>query len=108
MAVEADRTGEAVARGGGDPRRATAVAEPDGEDLRAALLPETLDRRAHVGLNAFVGRQLDVRQPIELLTALLHSGRASEVVECERGEPALGEPKRELLVEVVEAADIGK
>ena len=33
---------------------------------------------------------------------------AAEVVERERGVPALGEPQRELLVEAVETADVGE
>ena len=42
----------------------------------------------------------------ELVVALRDPGRAAEVVERDGGEPALGEPQRELLVEPVETADV--
>ena len=105
-AVEADRAGEAVARCCGHPRRAAAEAEADAEDRRHAEVAQLLDRRARVGLHAVVGRLLDVRHVLEVVVALRHAGGAAEVVERDRGVPALGEPQRELFVEVVEAAHV--
>ena len=56
-----------------------------------------------------VGRRLlDVRHVLEVVVALLRPGRAPEVVERDRGIPALGEPQRELLVEAVQPADVGE
>ena len=49
-----------------------------------------------------------MRHVLEVVAALLGAGRATEVVERDRGIPPLREPKRELLVEAIEAADVGK
>ncbi len=49
-----------------------------------------------------------MRHVLELVAAFLRAGSPAEVVECDSRIPALGEAKRELLVEAVEAADVGK
>ena len=110
-AVEADRAREAVARGRGEPRVTAAEAEADDEDrrARAALLAaEELDRRPCVRLDA-VGRRLrDVIHVREVVVALRDARGAAEIVDRDGRVTALGEAQRELLVEVVQPADVGK
>ena len=56
-----------------------------------------------------VGRCLrDVLHEGELVVALVDAGGAPEVVDRDRRVAALGEAQRELLVEAVEAADVGQ
>ena len=74
----------------------------------ASGVAEMRDARGDVGLDAVLRRLLDVRHVLEVVAALLGSGRASEVVERDRRVAALGEAQRELLVEAVEAADVGQ
>src|SRR5207237_3413200 len=105
-AVEADRTGEAVAGRRREPRVPPAEAEADGEDARSAGRAEVLDRRAHVGLDPVLGRLRDVLHVREVVATLAHAGGPAEVVDRDGGDPALGEAKRELLVEAVEPADV--
>ena len=81
-------------------------AEADREDRAGAGLAQLVDRRADVGLDLLGCRLWDVLAPGELVAALGDPRRAPEVVDRERGEPALGKPQRELLVEAVEAADV--
>ena len=69
-------------------------------------LAQPLDRGARVCLDAVVGRLVDVRPVLELVVAGARAGGAPEVVERDRSVPALGEAKGQLLVEVVEAADV--
>ena len=61
-----------------------------------------------VGLHAVVGRLLDVRHVLEVVVALRRAGGAAEVVDRDRRVAALGEAKRELLVEAVEPAHVGQ
>ena len=91
---------------GGKPRVASSEAEPDREDRGAPRGAKVLDARADVRLNPVRRRLLHVRHVLEVVAALLCAGRASEVVERDRGVPALGEAQGELLVEAVEAADV--
>ena len=49
-----------------------------------------------------------MRHVLEVVVALLDAGGAPEVVDRDRGVPALGEAERELLVEAVEPADVGQ
>ena len=64
------------------------------------------DRGCGVGLDAFLGRLLDVLHVLEVVGALLDAGRAPEVVERERRVAALGEAQGQFLVEAVEAPDV--
>src|SRR5262249_55809908 len=59
--VEADRPGQAVPGGRGNPRSPAAEAEPDGEDRGQAEVAQVPDGRARVGLHPVVGRLVDVR-----------------------------------------------
>jgi len=45
---------------------------------------------------------------LEVLAALVDTGAPTEVVDRDRGIAALREAQRQLLVEVVEAADVGE
>ncbi len=106
--VEADRPGEPVPGGGGEPRVAAAEAEADGEDRRAAGRAQVRDRRGDVRLDAVRRRLHDVLHVVEVVVALRHPGGAAEVVERDRRVAALREAERQLLVEAVEAADVGQ
>src|SRR5205807_6448216 len=106
--VEPDRTGKAVAARGRQPRVAAAEAEADREDRAAALRAEMVDRSADIGLDPLRCGLLDVGHVLEVLAALGRAGSAAEVVERDGRDPALGEPQSELLVEAVEAADVGE
>ena len=59
-----------------------------------------------IGLNSFGRRLLDVRHVLEVVAALLGAGRATEVIERDRSDPALREAQRKLLVEAVETAHV--
>ena len=95
-----------MARRRGDPRRAAAEAEADREDRRRAAGAQLVDRRTRIRLDALVGRLLDVRHVLPLGVALRGTGSASEVVERDREVAALGEPQRELLVEMEEPTHV--
>ena len=75
---------------------------------RAAERAQVRDAGADVRLHLLRRRLLHVRHVVEVVVALLDAGRAAEVVERDRGDAALGEAQRELLVEAVEAADVGE
>ena len=92
----------------GEPRVAAAEAEADREDGRAAEPAQVRDRRGDVRLDELRLRLGDVRHVLEVVAALGDAGRAAEVVDRDRREAALGEAKRELLVEAVEPADVGQ
>ena len=66
------------------------------------------DRGGHVSLHPLGSRLLDVLPVLELVAALLGSGRPAEVVGRERRITALGEAQRQLLVEAVEATHVGE
>ena len=85
-----------------------AEAEADGEDRGCAVLAETRNGGGDVRLDAVGGRLLDVRHVLEVVVPLPGACRPAEVVERDRGVPALGEAQRELLVEAVEPADVGQ
>ncbi len=109
--VEADRPGEPMSARGGEPGVAPAEAEADREDMRIA--PPSGDRRyatpaATSACTPSRGGLVDVRHELELVVALLGARSASEVVDRDGGVPALGEAERQLLVETVEAADVGE
>ncbi len=78
------------------------------EDPLRAVLAEIGDARGDVGLHRRRGRLLHVRPVFELLVALRRAGGPAEVVESNGGDAALGEAQGELLVEAVEAADVGE
>ena len=59
-------------------------------------------------MHCLVGQLVDVRPVLEVIVTLRHAGCAPEVVERNRGDPALGESQRNLLVEAVEPADVGE
>ena len=67
-----------------------------------------LDGSGRVGLDALLGRLLDVLHVLEVVAALLDAGRSPEVVERERRVAALGEAEGELLVEPVQPTDVGE
>ena len=69
---------------------------------------QVLDRCARVCLHAVVGRLVDVGPVLEVVVSRRRACRAPEVVDRERSMAALGEAKRELLVEVVEPAHVGQ
>ena len=104
--VEADRTGEPVIRCGSKPGVAAAEAEPDREDRVASSRAEVRSASGHVRLDTGWRGLLHVRHVLEVVATLLGAGSPPEVVERERGIPALGEAQGELLVEAVEAADV--
>ena len=47
-----------------------------------------------------------MRHVVEVVRPLAHPGRAPEIVDRDRRDPALRKPQRKLLVEPVEAADV--
>ena len=107
--IEADRTRKFVTAGGGQPGMAPAKAEADGEDGLASSpggRAEVVDGGADILFDSFEGGLCDVVHVWELVTALADAGGAPEVVEGDCGVPPLGEAKRELLVEAVQAADV--
>ena len=67
---------------------------------------QVLDGSGDVGLDLLRRDRLHVRPVLEVVAALLHSGRAAEVVERERRVAALREAQGQLLVEAVEAAHV--
>src|SRR5207248_5661400 len=83
-AVEADRAGQPVAGGGGEPRLPAAHAEADREDRRAPVRAQPLDGGSGVELDLLRRDGIDVRRVVELVVALGGAGGASEVVERER------------------------
>ena len=108
-AVEADRAGEPVPARRREPRIATAEAEADREHGRTGAAvrgAQVLDGRPHVLLDPVGCRLRHVLHVRELVVALVDARGATEVVESNRGIAALGEAKRELLVEAIEPADV--
>jgi hypothetical protein len=103
--VEADRTGKAVSRGGGQPGVTAAEAEADGED-RAGTRPEALDGGADIGLDSLPGRLRDVRRVLEVVAPLRRARRPTEVVDRDRVEAALGEAEGKFLVEAIEPPNV--
>ncbi len=64
------------------------------------------DARADVRLHLLHRQLLDEGHVVPVVRTLLDTGGATEVVERESHDAALGEAKRELLVEAVEAANV--
>jgi len=62
----------------------------------------------NIRLDLLGTHSLDVRRVLEVLVALLGTSGAPEVVEREGKVAALGEPKRQLLVEAVQPAHVRK
>ena len=90
---------------------AAAEAEADREDplARAALgRAQPGDGGGDVGLDRRGIGLRDVIHVRELVVALADAGGAAEVVERDRGEAALGEAQRELLVEAIQPAHVGE
>jgi hypothetical protein len=91
-----------------EPGVAAAEAEADGEDRRRAVRAQIRDAGGDVGLHAFGRRLLAVRRIVEVLSALLRARRAAVEIERDGRVAALREPEGELLVEPVQAADVGE
>jgi hypothetical protein len=108
LSVEADGPFETVPAGRGQPGVAAAEAEADGEHRTGTLAAEPVDGSANVGLNLIGRALLDVRHVVEVVTALPDAGSATEVVDGDSGDTALGEAQRELLVKAVEPAHVGE
>ena len=70
------------------------------------MLTQPGDAGGDVGLNPLGRRLCDVVHVRESVLALVDAGRAPEVVEGGRGDPAFGEAQGQILVEAVEAADV--
>jgi hypothetical protein len=87
-------------------RESPAHAEAHGEDLAYPVLHQALAGGAGIGHQLLVLRLGDVRLVIEALAAIVGRRRTAEVVDRDRVDAAFGEPQRELLVEVVQAADV--
>ena len=107
-AVEADCAGEPVTRGRRRPRAAAAEAEADGEDRAAADRAQVAHAGADVGLHLLLRELLHERHVVPVVRPLVDPGGAAEVVEGDGRVAALGEAERELLVEAVEAPDVGE
>src|SRR5947207_5117325 len=105
-AVEAHGAGQSVLVGGGEPRLASTETEADAEDPLRAVFAEIGDAGGDVGLHRRRRRLVYMRPVFELLVALRRTRGPAEVVECDRGDAALGEAQGELLVEAVEATDV--
>src|SRR5262245_4818622 len=109
--VEADGTGQVVARGRCEPGVAPAETEADREHRPARFRRRRAQVRhacADVGLDAVWGGLIDVLAVREVVGPLADPGRPPEVVDRDRRVAALGEAKRELLVEAVEPPHIGQ
>src|SRR5712664_2705627 len=109
-AIKADDTVGVRHERGKVPRARPAEAKADSEhrlDGTAVLRSEMYDRSLHVGRNIFLRRLLDMRHEFERLAAIADACRAAEIVDGYRVDPGLGEALRELLVEMVQAADVG-
>ena len=73
-----------------------------------SVLLEPCDTRGDVGLDLGRLHGLHVWHVLEVVVPLLDAGGAAEVVERDRRVAPLGKAQRELLVEAVEAADVGE
>src|SRR4051812_13696052 len=106
--VEPHGAREPVPRGGGRPRAAASEAEADSEDRAAAERAQVADAGAHVGLHLRLRQLLYERHVVPVVRPLVDTCGATEVVEGDGRVTPLGEAHRELLVEPVEAADVGQ
>jgi hypothetical protein len=66
------------------------------------------DGRGGVRSDAVHGDLPNMRHEVEVLTARIEAGRASEVVHRRRVDPRLGESRREILVERMQPANVGQ
>ncbi len=111
QAVEADRAGEVEAERRREEAGPPAVAEADAEHgpRRSGLGgAEECGTRANVGRDAGPRRPSDVIHVLEVVAALDRARGPAEVVDRDGVDTVLREPERELLVEGVQAADVGQ
>ena len=83
--VEADRAGEAVASGRGEPGVAAAEAEPDGEDGGRAAVAQIRDRRRDVRLNP---------SGVVCCTCSIHSKSSSRLLTLQCGRSSRSRRRR--------------
>src|SRR5262249_38151460 len=105
--VEADRADETVPGRRGQPGVAATEAEPHREN-GVGTVSEMPYRRPDLRLDPFPRRLPHMAAVLELLSTPGHRGAPAEVVDRDRFVPSLGEAECELLVEPVEAADVGQ
>lgn len=108
-AVEADHARQGEFRpAAGEKRQPTAEAEPDREHRTHAACGEMVPRGLRVEQQGLVSSLLNVRHEIEFLATIVRHRRATEVVDRQGVDVAFGEPKSELLVEMMQTPHIGQ